>query len=131
VTFCLRLPTLLLVTALVTACATARAPAATSTERTEPPQLPTHGAFPDLTVMGENVPSGPLPRLRLHVVVDSLGHADVKTLKLTGVGSGAQNRTAIERWLETITFRPATREGRPVSAVFEGTLAVRIVQHPY
>ena len=126
----MQLPTLLTVAGLVIACATSRSPAS-SADRTEPPQLPAQAAFPDLTETAEKIPSGPLPRLRIRVVVDSLGYADVKTLKLTGVGSGAQNRAAIERWLGTITFRPAMRDGRPVSGVFEGTLAVRIVQHPY
>ena len=117
--------------ALLTACATTPASTPTSSGDTEPPELLTRGVVPELTITREGAPSGPLPRLRIQVVVDTLGYADVKTLKLTGVGSGAQNRAAIERWLESVTFRPAMREGRPVSGVFEWTLAVRIMQQPF
>ena len=115
---------------LLLACATKPA-SPPNTDDTAGPQLLTRSVVPELTIMREEAPSGPLPRLRIQVLVDSLGHADVKTLKLTGVGSGAQNRAAIERWLESVTFRPAMREGRPVSAIFETTLAVRIVQQRY
>ena len=126
-----RLPQLITFAALLTACATTPASTPTSSGDTEPPELLTRGVVPELTIMREEAPSGPLPRLRIQVVVDSLGYADVKTLKLTGVGSGAQNRAAIERWLESVTFRPAMRDGRPVSGVFDGTLAVRIMQPPF
>lgn len=127
----MRLPPLITLTALVIACATTPASTPTSSSDTEPPQLLTRGVAPELTITREQAPSGPLPRLRIQVVVDSLGYADVKTLKLTGIGSGAQNRAAIERWLASVTFRPAMRAGRPVSGVFEGTLGVRIVQQPF
>ena len=122
-----------LITLAVIVMACARTPASTpeSPANSERPQLLTRGVIPELTIMREEAPSGPLPRLRIQVLIDSLGHADVKTLRLTGVGSGAQNRAAIERWLESVTFRPAMREGRPVSAIFETTLAVRIMQQRY
>ena len=127
----LRFPPLLTLAALGIACATTPASTATSSEATEPPQLLTRGVVPELTIMREEAPSGPLPRLRIHVMVDSLGRADVKTLTVTGIGSGVQNRAAIERWLESVTFRPAMRAGRPVNGVFEGTLGVRIMQQPF
>jgi hypothetical protein len=127
----LRLLPLITLAALLIACATTPASAPTSSGNTEPPQLLTRSVVPELTITREEAPSGPLPRLRIQVMVDSLGYADVKTLKLTGIGSGAQNRAAIERWLESVTFRPAMREGRPVSGVFEGTLGVRIMQRPF
>jgi hypothetical protein len=63
--------------------------------------------------------------MRLQVMVDSLGRADTRTLKLIGEG-GTQNRLAMERWLESVVFRPAMRNGQAVRGLFEMTLSVRI-----
>jgi hypothetical protein len=60
-------------------------------------------------------------------MVDSEGRADVRTLKLTGI-VGTQDRIALERWLQTVTFRPAMRNGQPVSGLFKMTLAARVVR---
>jgi hypothetical protein len=127
----LRLPPLLMLAALVMACVKTPAPASTPSERTEPPRILTRGAFPELSVLAENATSGPPPRLRIQVMVDTLGRADLKTLNLTGIGSGGENRAAIERWLDALLFRPAMRDGQPVNGVFETTLEVRIQQRPF
>lgn len=33
---------------------------------------------------------------------------------------------AIERWLENATFRPATRNGQPVTGIYEASFEVRV-----
>ena len=60
-------------------------------------------------------------------MVDSLGRADVRTLKITGI-VGTQNRLAVERWLETVTFRPAMCNGQAVSGLLDMTLTARVVR---
>src|SRR5688572_15670844 len=87
------------------------------TDRTEPPRLLTRGRAPDLVVTEINAAGRPSLRMRIEVMVDSLGRADVRTLKLTGVVD-TQNRTAVERWLESVMFRPAMRNGKAVSGLF-------------
>lgn len=124
-----QLATIAVLATLAVACAKPRATGSVS-DRTEPPELLTRGAFPILTATGANT-GGPLPRLRVQVIVDSLGRADVSTLKLIGVGAGAENRAAIERWLGAVTFRPAMRNGKPVAGMFEVQLEVRIIRRPY
>ena len=49
----------------------------------------------------------------------------MKTLKLTGIGA-AENRAAIEQWIEQAVFRPAQRGGQPVAGTYRTGLEVRI-----
>ena len=109
-------------------CARAHAPesaAAQPAERDEPPRMLQGGRPPELTI--SNIPaSGRAPiRLQIEVHIDSRGYPDMKTLKVTGLGA-AENRAAIERWIEQAMFRPAHRGGQPVAGVYRTGLAVRI-----
>jgi hypothetical protein len=115
------------VACLASACAKASAPVPTpEAERTEPPRMLSRGSFPELSISGPNPAGRPSVRMRIQVLVDRLGRPDLKTLKLTGLGA-AENRMAIERWIENATFRPAMRNGQPVSGLYETSLEVRVV----
>jgi hypothetical protein len=109
-------------------CARANASdaAAQPVEREEPPRMLQRGRPPELRIY--NIPaSGRAPiRLQIEVLIDSRGQPDMRTLKLTGIGA-AENREAIERWLEQATFRPAQRGGQPVAGTYRTGLEVRIV----
>ncbi len=96
-------------------------------DQTEPPRLLTRGSAPEIAVPESNVGGRPTVRIGIQVLVDSLGRADVRTLKLTGI-VGTQDRIALERWLQTVTFRPAMRNGQPVSGLYRMTLAARVVR---
>src|ERR671922_1557460 len=89
------------------ACARTNAPKPAA-ERDEPPRMLQRGAPPELRVY--NIPaSGRAPiRLQIEVLIDIRGQPDMKTLKVTGPGA-AENRQAIERWIEQAMFRPAQR----------------------
>ncbi len=96
-------------------------------EQTEPPRLWTRGSAPEIAIPESNAGGRPTVRIGIQVMVDSEGRADVRTLKLTGI-VGTQDRIALERWLQTVTFRPAMRNGQPVSGLFKMTLAARVVR---
>jgi hypothetical protein len=109
-------------------CARRSAPesgAAQQVERDEPPRMLQRGAPPELRIY--SIPSsGRAPiRLQIEVLVDSRGQPDMKTLKLTGIGA-AENRDAIERWIQQATFRPAQRGGQPVAGIYRTRLEVRV-----
>ena len=95
--------------------------------RIVPPRLMTRASAPELVVSSSNAAGRPSLRMRIQVMVDSLGQADLRTLKVTGVVD-TQNRLAVERWLQGLRFRPATLEGQPVSGLIDITLSVRVVQ---
>lgn len=95
--------------------------------RTEPPRLLTRGSFPSLSVTESNAAGRPSLRMGIEVMVDSLGRADLRTLKVTGVVD-TQNRMAVERWLEGVMFRPAMRNGEAVSGIFRMSLTVRVTR---
>ena len=110
-------------------CARTNAPesaAAQPVERDEPPRMLQRGRPPELRIY--SIPaSGRAPiRLQIEVLIDSYGQPDMRTLKLTGIGA-AENRDAIERWIEQATFRPARRGGQPVPGTYRTGLEVRIV----
>ncbi len=110
------------------ACAKAAQPSASpAPAQTEPPRLLTRASAPDIAVPESNAGGRATVRIRIQVMVDALGRADVRTLKLSGV-VGTQDRIAIERWLESVTFRPAMRNGEPVSGLWDMTLAARVVR---
>ena len=116
-----------LVIAGIGACSKATESTEPSTAvRTEPPKLLTRGSFPSLSLEESNAAGRPSLRMGIEVKVDSLGRADVRTLKVTGVVD-TQNRLAVERWLESVIFRPAMRNGEAVSGIFKMSLAVRVV----
>lgn len=127
----------ILLAAIASACAkpteSPPTPAADRTEpppapadRIEPPRLLTRVSYPELTTIEPNPTGRASLRMRIQVMIDSLGRADTRTLKLSGEG-GVQNRMAIERWLESVMFRPAMRNGQPVSGLYKLTLEVRVV----
>jgi len=66
--------------------------------------------------------------LRIEVLVGTDGQPDMRTLKVTGKGSGS-NRTAIEDWVRTSAFKPAMQDGQPVAGLFrtglKSTIQVR------
>ena len=95
--------------------------------RTVPPRLMMRVSPPELVVTSSNAAGRPSLRMRIQVMVDSLGAADMRTLKVTGVVE-TQNRMAIERWLQGLRFRPAMRDGQPVSGLFDMKLSVRVIQ---
>ena len=97
--------------------------------QTEPPRLLTRGAFPSLSVSESNAAGRPSLRMGIEVMVDSLGRADLRTLKVTGVVD-TQNRMAVERWLEGVMFRPAMRNGVAVSGIYKMSLAVSVTRRP-
>ena len=103
----------------------ATVPAAQPAQREEPPRLLQRGAPPELRIY--SIPaSGRAPiRLRIEVLIDRHGQPDMKTLKVTGPGA-AENRVAIERWIEQALFRPARRGGQPVEGTYRTSLEVRI-----
>jgi hypothetical protein len=103
----------------------ARASAPQPAVREEPPRILQRGAPPELVLY--NIPaSGRAPiRLRIEVLIDASGRPDMKTLKVTGVGA-AENRAAIERWIEQAIFRPAQRNGQPVAGTYRTGFEVRI-----
>lgn len=67
----------------------------------------------------------PIARMHIRVMVDAQGRPDLTTLRVTGLGA-AENRTAIEQWINGATFRPAMRNGQPVSGLFETRFEVRV-----
>ena len=119
---------IILLTLASVGCARANAPepgAAQPAERDEPPRMVQRGRPPDLRIY--NLPaSGRAPiRLQIEVLIDSYGQPDMKTLKVTGMGA-AENRAAIERWIEQAIFRPAHRGGQPVAGTYRTGLEVRV-----
>ena len=99
-------------------------------ERTEPPRMLTRGTFPQLSISGPNPAGRPVVRMRLEVQIDPLGRPDMETLKITGI-AGPENRLAIERWLESASFRPAMQNGEPVRGVYELSLEARVTVRSY
>jgi hypothetical protein len=86
----------------------------------------TRGTVPDLDVPGPNAADRPTVNIRLEVLIDVRGRPDLKTLKIVGL-AGPENRLAVERWLESATFRPASRNGQPVPGVFKASFSARVV----
>ena len=91
--------------------------ASASTNRVVPPTL-----LSRTTTLQLNMPSTGESRvpmtLLIEVEVDEEGRADVNTLKVSGQGT-TENRSAIEHWLGTVTFRPAQQNGVPVRGVYK------------
>lgn len=112
------------------ACAKASQPSSSpAPAQTESPRLLTRGSYPDLVVTEASAAGRPSLRMGVEVMVDTLGRADIRTLKLTGVVD-MQNRTAMERWLESVAFRPAMRNGQAVRGLFRMSLTVRVERRP-
>jgi len=71
----------------------------------------------------ERLRSGPPPEirevvdLRIEVLVDADGQPDMRTLKVTGKGSGS-TRTAIADWIRSSAFKPAMQDGQPLAAIY-------------
>lgn len=110
--------------AVVLACASSgKAPKS----RVDPPQLLTR-TRPDLQVQ-PGARTGRALDIRLEVLVDETGQADLKTVRLTGVGA-SENEAAIRTWLQQVRFRPGRRQGVPAAVVFTSrwTAEVRAVR---
>jgi hypothetical protein len=78
------------------------------------------GPPPDFSGVTEEV------SLDIEVRVDSAGRPDMSTLRVTGPGA-IRTQAAIARWIETARFRPAQRDGRPVTGVFRTQIRSRTV----
>ena len=64
-------------------------------------------------------------RAEIEVVIDSAGVPDMSTFKAYGTAA-MENRDALYQWVQSSLFRPALRNGQPVSAVFHTRLEFRI-----
>ncbi len=62
--------------------------------------------------------------LNVKVEVDSAGHADIGTLRVTGRGS-LENQEAVRSWIQNASFRPALQAGRPVAGVFKTRIMLK------
>ena len=123
--------TLAVAAPLALACAKASAPTPKAyPDADEPPRMLTRGNYPDLSISAPNPAGRPSARIRIEVLVDTTGRADVKTMKLTGLGA-PENRLAIEQWLQSSLFRPAMRNGRPVPGVYRTSFEVRVEVRRY
>jgi hypothetical protein len=111
---------------LATACArNSSTSAQPAPEKVEPPRMLTRGSFPELNISGPSPSGRPVARIQIEVVVDPTGRPDPKTLKVSGIGS-PENRAAIERWIESATFRPAMRDGQPVRGLYKTSIEVQV-----
>lgn len=63
-------------------------------------------------------------RTDIEVVIDSTGVPDMSTFKATG-SEASENRDALSERIRLSTFRPATRNGELVSAIFHTRLEFR------
>lgn len=115
--------------ALSAACAKPSAPTpepnAEPAEPTEPPRMLSRGSFPELRISGPNPADRPVARIRIQVMIDPQGRPDLNTLRVSGLGA-SENRLAIERWISSASFRPAMRNGQPVSGLYETRFEVRV-----
>jgi hypothetical protein len=75
--------------------------------------------------------AGPMPEIReeidvrIDVLIDEQGQPDMRSLKVTGKGSGSSH-AAIEDWVRNSTYRPAMQDGHPVAAVLHAGLKTSI-----
>ena len=84
------------------------------------------GPIPDLRV--PETASGRSPvRVIIEVLIDSTGHPDMTTFKLTGFGA-AENKDALTHWIEQAIFQPAHRDGQPVPGLYHTKLEARVVR---
>lgn len=110
-----------LATLVLLASAACAAVGSGTTDRKNPEIIGREG--PDLDMGGGGLPQ-PLD-IRIAVMVDSTGVPDMSTLRVVGQGAGA-NQAAIRLWIQNSRFHPATREGRPIAAVWETRLRTTI-----
>jgi hypothetical protein len=59
------------------------------------------------------------------VLIDSTGHPDMTTFKVTGFGA-AENKDALNHWIEQAIFRPAHRDGQPVPGLYRTNLEAQM-----
>jgi hypothetical protein len=105
---------------LTTACASTKGTAAGGADAATitPPKRLT-GPNPMLELRQE-------VRLTIEVLIDAKGTPDMRTLRVTGQGSGPA-QPAIEAWLASSRFEPAKQNGIPVAGLFKTELRSRIV----
>jgi hypothetical protein len=107
---------------LVVGCAGASAgPAST---RLEPPKMMSGSRAPELRIPPANTGRSPI-RVAIEVLIDDEGRPDMSTFKATGAGA-AENRAALERWIEQAVFRPAQLRGEPTPAIFRTSVEFRL-----
>jgi hypothetical protein len=111
---------------LAPACAGNPSPSSSpAADKVEPPRMLTRGAFPELNISGPSPSRRPVARIHIEVVVHPTGRPDLKTLKVSGLGS-PENRAAIERWIESATFRPAMRNGEALAGLYKTSIEVQV-----
>jgi len=107
-----------LLAALVTsaACASTSQHVSNTSGKITPPQQLRAGPHPEIREVVD---------IRYEVLIDAEGQPDLKTLKVTGKGSGS-NHDAIEDWLRNSMFSPAMQDGHPVAGVYRGGLKTSV-----
>ena len=111
---------------LIVACASSGSGGASTSERIEAPRMITGGSAPELRIPTTSSGSGRSPvRVKIQVLIDESGRPDMSTFKATGVGA-AENREALQRWVEQAIFQPGRRGGIPTASVYHMVLEARV-----
>jgi hypothetical protein len=102
---------------IIAACASgASSGAGPAPERVDPPKILTAGTFPQLRIPANSSARTPLSVV-MEVMVDSTGHPDMTTFKVSGFGA-SENEDTLTHWMEQVIFQPAHRGNQPVPALF-------------
>ena len=105
------------------ACASAGSSTKTS-DRIIPPKMVTRAAMPHLRLTPSLVAGSHTYRVDIDVLIDSTGVPDMSTFRATGPVAN-ENRDAFYEWIRASTFKPATRDGQPISAVLHTKIEFR------
>jgi hypothetical protein len=117
------LATALLVFSVADGCASAGSSVKPS-DKTVPPQMMIRGQLPQMRFMRRSGAGMQTYRIDIEVVIDSTGIPDMSTFKATG-SEAHENRDVLYEWIRSSTYRPATRNGEPVSAIYHSRLEFR------
>ena len=110
--------------AFTVACASAASSGAPS-DRIIPPQMTSRAPMPQMRFSGASTTSAVTLRADIEVVIDSTGVPDMSTFKTYG-NAAMDNRNALYEWIQNSAFRPAVRNGQPVSAVYHTRVEFRV-----
>ena len=104
--------------ACATAGSTARDPG-----RIIPPQMVTRAPMPLLRFTSG--PGGVPLTADIQVVIGSTGAPDMSTFRATGSAT-VGNHDQLYEWVQSSTFKPALRDGQPVSAIWHNHMQFRL-----
>jgi hypothetical protein len=93
--------------------------------RIAPPEMSSRAPMPELRFPRSAGAGTVSYRMEIDVVIDSTGVPDMSTFKTSG-SAASENRQALYDWIQTSTFRPATQDGRPVSAIYHTRMQFRV-----